>query len=407
MTFPPILRALNSRNYRLFFTGQCVSLIGNWMTNTATVWLAYEISRSAFIAGLLAFASQIPLLVLAPVGGLIGDRGDKRTLLARIQIVCAIISVSMAVAVFTGHATVAMLVAVASIRGLINAAEFPTRQSFIVDLVDDKEDLSNAIALNSTMFNIARLIGPSVAGAIIVVSGPAWCFVLDALSFIVAMTSLLAIRPPQRPKRPEKKHFLEELRDGLNYARSHPLLRAPLTIVPLISFSGFAGTVLAPVFAKELFQGDARALGLLLSAMGVGALCSALYLGSRTSSQGLEKWIAAGALLTALSQGGFSLGHSLGAACLCLVLNGAGVVLVLAGSNTLIQSLVEDSMRGRVMGIFVMGQGLYPLGSLVIGAVASGFGPRMAVAFCSVLSLSATLLFFRMINKKQAELGSD
>jgi MFS family permease len=395
MPFPSYLRALNSRNYRLFFVGQWVSLVGTWMTNTASVWLAYELSRSPFIAGLLAFASQIPLLVLAPLGGVLGDRGDKRGLLMRIQVVCALLSVCMAVFIFLNYAGVALLVAAAGIRGLINSAEFPTRQSFIVEMVDDKRDLSNAIALNSSMFNIARLIGPSIAGFLIVFAGAGWCFILDGASFLVAMYALHIMRLEKLDSRREPKHPLVELREGFRYVAASPALRAPLIVVPLVCFSGFAGTVLAPVYAKDVFHSDARSLGILLSSMGVGALCSALFLGARKSAQGLPTWIFRGAVLTALSQLGLCLSITQTMASFFLMVNGAGVVLVLAGSNTLIQSQVEDSVRGRVMGLFVMGQGLYPVGSLIIGALASGFGVRIAVGTCALITIFAAGLFLR------------
>jgi MFS family permease len=358
-------------------------------------------TRSPFVVGLLAFASQIPLL-LAPLGGLIGDRADKRQMLIRIQAFCALLSAGLALAVFFGHASVAALIAFATVRGFINATEYPTRQSYIIHLVGSKDDLPNAIALNSAMFNVARLIGPSVAGAMIIFSGPAWCFVLDSVSFLGAMVSLMMIRTAVAPPRAESKHPLEELRDGLRYARGHTMLRAPLLLVPIISFSGFAATVLAPVFAKDVFQGDAMMLGILLSAMGVGALASAIGLGSRTSPAGLSRWIERGIVLVAIAQLGFALSTSIIVSTLFLIMNGAGVVLTLAGSNTLIQSQVDDSMRGRVMGLFVMGQGFYPLGGLVIGTLATAYGARWSVAICAVVTLAAGVLFFRMVRHSGA-----
>jgi MFS family permease len=373
------------------------------MTTTATVWLAYEITRSPFVAGLLAFANQIPLLLLAPVGGLIGDRADKRQMLIKIQAICALLSAGLAAAVFCGQASVSALIAFATMRGLINATEYPTRQSYIINLVGSKDDLPNAIALNSAMFNVARLIGPSVAGAMIIFSGPAWCFILDSLSFLGAMASLMMIRTAEPAPRTKSKHPIEELRDGLRYARNHPMLRASLLLVSIVSFSGFAATVLAPVFAKDVFHGDAMMLGIILSAMGVGALASALSLGSRISPAGLSHWIERGAILVVVAQIGFALSTSVVISILFLIMNGAGVVLVLAGSNTLIQSLVEDSMRGRVMGLFVMGQGFYPLGSLMIGTLATAFGARWSVGICATITLIAALMFYRMVRQQKMQ----
>jgi len=405
MVFPSFLRALNSRNYRLFFAGQWVSLVGTWMTNTATIWLAYELSHSAFIAGLLAFASQIPLLVLAPLGGVIGDRGDKRALLMRIQVLCALLALGLATLTHLNLLSVVLLVTAASIRGLINAVEFPTRQSFIVDMIDNKEDLPNAIALNSTMFNIARLIGPSVAGALIFLAGPFWCFVLDATSFMVSLWTLSSMRNLRQKPQRSPKHPLDDLREGLAYARAHQDLRAPLIVVSLICLTGFAGTVLAPVFAKDVFESDARSLGILLSSMGVGALVSALYLSTRKSPEGLQSWILKGAILTAISQVLLALAPSQMLASVSLMINGAGVVLVLAGSNTLIQARVEDSMRGRVMGLFVMGQGLYPVGSLAVGALASAWGVHATLWCCAGFSFAAAMIFLRLSKPRPKSQG--
>lgn len=368
--------------------------MGNWMTNTACAYLAYALTKNVFAVGFLTFANQIPILVLGPLGGVLGDRMDRRRLLVGLQCACLLLSAFTACMLSLDRLTFTMLVSIASLRGLVNAAEFPSRQSFLVNLVEDKADLSNAIALNSSLFNVARLIGPSVAGALIVFAGVTWCFVLDALSFLAAIAGLLALRVPRPGLRPTPKHPFRELYDGVLHVRDRRGLLGPLFVVPVIAFSGFCTTILAPVFASEEFGGDARSLGWLLSAMGAGALASALLLGWRKSTLGLERWIWQGALLTGVAMCGFACSPSLWLALVFLVANGMGAVLCLAGSNTLLQSRVEDSMRGRVMGLFVMGQGLYPLGSLASGSLASLFGVRGAV-FCLALVALAAALGFR------------
>jgi MFS family permease len=394
-TFPSFLRALNSRNYRLFFAGQSVSLVGNWMNTTASAWLAYELSHSAFIVGLVPFANQIPLLMLAPAGGVLGDRRDRCALLVGFQVVCTLRSNGLAIVTLTGQVTVAVLVVLAALRGLVNAVEFPTRQSFIVELVERKDDLPNAIALNSSMFNLARLVGPTIAGVLIVVAGPGLCYVLDAISFLPIIASLLAMRLPARVARTVAAHPLEELRAGWRYAKATLVLRAPLLMVPMLSLTGLAASVLAPVYARDIFHRDARTLGVMLSAMGLGALASALFLGTRTSAVGLTRWVARGAALIALAQIGYAVSGWLPFSLLCLVANGTGTVLVLAGCNTLIQAQVDDDKRGRIMGLFAMGQGMFPVGSLIVGSLAQMVGARFAMAACALMTLATAAIYAR------------
>ncbi|MBI5382317.1 MAG: MFS transporter [Opitutae bacterium] len=395
MTFPTFLRALNSRNYRLFFAGQGVSLVGNWMNTTASAWLAYELSHSAFVVGLVPFANQIPLLLLAPAGGVLGDRWDRRRLLVGLQTACAVLSAGLTAVTLTGHLTVGLLVSIAALRGLINAVEFPTRQSFMVELVGRKDDLANAIALNSSLFNVARLIGPSVAGVLIVTTGAGFCYALDALSFLPVIGTLLALRLPERPQRAGSSAALEDLRAGWRYAKNSRELWAPLLMVPALALTGFAAPILAPVFARDVFHQDARTLGLMLSAMGIGALGSAIFLGTRTTAAGLSRWIVRGAGLVGLAEAGFAASAWLPLSLVCLVVNGVGTVLVLAGCNTLIQAHVEDDKRGRIMGLFAMGQGMFPVGSLLIGSLAALANARLAVAICAGLTLLAAFGYGR------------
>lgn len=393
MNLPHFLRALRARNYRLFFLGQAASLTGNWMTLTASAWLAYELSGSPFVVGLLAFASHIPVLLLAPLAGVLGDRLDRHKLILGLQALCLVQSAALAFVTYSGHLSVPWLLALTACRGLINAAEFPTRQSFLVELVGRKEDLSNAIALNSSLFNLARLAGPSVAGLVIVTGGAGLCYVLDAASYLPIIASLLLMKLSARAKRADKRHPLAELAAGFRYAARTVSLRAPLLLVPVMASAGFAASTLAPVFARDVFASDARTLGFMYGAVGAGALGSAYFLSVRTHATGLIRWVTRGAWLVGLGQAGFAVSGALPLALLSLAATGVGTVLVMAGANTWVQAHVDDDKRGRVMGLFTMGQGMFPVGSLLTGLLAAATSERIAVGTAAAVCLGAALVF--------------
>jgi len=395
LNYPYSLRALKSRNYRLFFAGQGISLLGNWMTLTTSAWLIYEMSDNPFLVGFLPFANQIPVLLFAPLGGLLGDRLPRQRLMWWLNTLCGLQAAALAILTLTDQLTVSRLLMLVTIRGFINAAEFPTRQSFIVDLVDRKEDLPNAIALNSSLFNAARLVGPGIAGIMIATVGPGTCYLLDATSYAAILTSILAMRtrPRKRPKR--SSHFFADLKAGFRYAGRNPCLRPSLLMVPMIAMAGFAASTLAPIFARDVYGGDSTTLGYMFSAVGAGALVSAVLLAKRPSPQGLAKWVAIGAFAIAIGQAGFAFSPSLTIALICLTVTGFGTVLTMAGNNTLIQSHVSDDKRSRVMGLFAMGQGMFPIGSIAAGAIAASFGPRPAVAVAAVATAIAGMIFIR------------
>jgi MFS family permease len=396
--YPTVLRALNSRNYRLFFGGQGVSLLGNWMTVTASAWLVYELSRNPFLVGLLAFANQIPVLLLAPLGGIWGDRVDRQRLMWWLNLLSGVQATTLALIALTGNISVGWLLALSTVRGLINAFEFPTRQSFIVDLVERKADLSNAIALNSSMFNVARLIGPAIAGLLIATQGPEVCYTIDALSYVAILMALLAMRrlPRRRPTR--QRHPWEDLREGFRYVRRSPTLRPPLLLVPMIALAGFTSSTLAPVFARDIFHGTSVTLGQMYSAVGVGALASALLLAGRRSADGLARWVTRGSSAVVVALLGFALSPTYAISLVCLALNGFGTVLAMAGSNTLIQAHVADDKRSRVMGLFAMGQGMFPVGALLAGTIAAVAGPRVAVGIAAGVVAIAVIQFSRRAN---------
>jgi len=281
------------------------------------------------------------------------------------------------------------------VRGTLNAVEFPTRQSFLVEILGGKSDLPNAIALNSSMFNVARLIGPTVAGFLIVAHGPAACFIIDAVSYGPILASLLAMRlPPPVPRR-HRAHPIRELQAGLRHAWGRPALRSSLSLVAATALVGFSASMLAPVFVSDVFHADARVLGQFYAAMGVGALLSAIFLATRASAAGLAVWINRGGALVVVGLIGYALSNSLWISFACLVVNGMGAVLIMAGNNTLLQEQVDDDKRGLVMGLFVMCQGMFPIGSLAIGGIASAVGPRTAIAICAGIMALAAWRFSR------------
>lgn len=395
-----LFQALRSRDYRRFYAGQSASLIGNWMTQTATAWLAYELTGSPFMLGVVLFAQQIPVLLLAPVAGTFGDRMDRRRLFLWLQTACALQAAALAALTVGGVLTVGWLVGMSLVRGLINSAEFPTRQSLIIELVRHRDDLPNAIALNSSLFNLARLVGPTCAGLVIVTLGPGWCYALDALSCVPILLIMVGLQrkavprdPTDRPARP-----WAALAEGVRHVVASPRLRTPLFITGVVAMSGFAAGTLAPVIARDLLNGDARTLGYLHAAVGLGALLTAIYLGSRRSKQGLANWVGRGALLLATGQAVCALAPTRTMTLLGMVLCGSGIVFAFAGSNTLLQSFVADGMRSRVMGLFAMAQSLNPLGSLAVGALAATFvGPRLTILLAASVCAAGGAVFLHLI----------
>ena len=384
---PHFLRALALRNYRLYFFGQCVSLLGNWMTATASLWLVYHISGSPFDVGLVGFENQIPVLLLSPFAGVWVDRMDGLKLVRLTQVMAMLQSTAMAVFTFSGHMTVPTLVWLCLWQGFINALDFPARQTLTYRLAGERSLLDNVIALNSVTFNLARLVGPAIAGFVIAGFGPGACFTVDAVSYLAVLAALAAARLPPHLPRQRVAHPLDELKDGVRYAWGHPAIRRVLLLVPVIGLVGFAHSILAPVFARDIYLGDARTLGFLLSATGVGSLLAGVFLGGRKSPTGLGRVVTWGAAIGGAGLAGIAANLGLPFALLCFGAAGGGGALVMVTSNTLLQNHVEDDKRGRVMSLFTMGQSFFPLGSLMVGAMAERFGPRPAMCVCGLLCL--------------------
>lgn len=395
MNTPHFLRALASRNYRLYFGGQCVSLLGNWMTATASLWLVYHLSSNPIYVGLVVFANQVPVLLLAPFAGVWIDRANRLRALQLTQFFSMVQSAALAVLTLTGHITVGRLIGLCVFQGLINGFDWPARQSLTFDLAENKSHLENVIALNSITFNFARLIGPAIAGFVIAGLGPGACYAIDALSFLAVLAALFSLRLPSRAPRTVESHPLTDLREGIRYAWAAPAIRTTLLMVPVICLAGFVHTILGPVFARDVFGGDARLLGFLLAASGAGAVVAGLYLAVRPADTPLARVVATGAALCGGGLALFGASSWLPLALASLMIAGAGGVLVMVSSNTLLQTLVPDDKRGRVMGLFTMGQGLYPVGSLLAGFAAAAVGPRITVAACGAICLVTAAVYSR------------
>jgi MFS family permease len=395
VTPPRFLRALASPNYRRYFLGQTVSLIGNWMTTTAALWLVYQLSGDPWHVGLVGFANQIPVLILAPFAGVWVDRVDSLRLVQLTQVLSMLQSAALAVLTLTGHMTVPWLVSLCLVQGVINALDWPARQALTYPLAGDPALLENVIVLNSITFNLARLFGPAIAGFVIAATSPGVCFAVDAVTYLAVLLALAGVKLPPRTARVSVAHPLADLREGVRYALRHPTIRRILLMVPVIGLAGFAHSILAPVFAEKIYHGDARTLGFLLSATGIGALLAGLALTLRASPAGLERIVALGAAVGGAGLAGMALAPSFAWALPCFAAAGAGGVLVMASSNTLLQASVDHDKRGRVMSLFTTGQSLFPIGSLLAGAAASAFGAPTAIAVCGAVCLIAAGTFYR------------
>ncbi|HEX9163301.1 MAG TPA: MFS transporter [Thermoanaerobaculia bacterium] len=376
---PRLTRALRHRNYRLFFGGQTVSLVGTWITRIATSWLVYRLTKSELLLGVVGFAGQIPLLVLGPIGGVVSDRIDRHKLLVWTQLFSALQSLALAILAFT-HITVIQIVILQVVQGIINAFDTPARQAFVVEMVEDREDLPNAIALNSAMFNGSRIIGPSIGGVMLAVVGEGWCFMVDAISYIAVILSLLAMRFARQPRVKPESHPLEDLRVGFRYVGHFAPVRALLLIVSIVSIMGTPYIVLMPAIAASVLHGGPHTLGILMTASGVGALLGTAYLASRHTIVGLGKVIVAATVALSAGLIAFSFTRTLWLAILVIPVVGAGMMLMSASANTILQTIVEEHMRGRVMAFYSMSVlGAMPIGSLIAGIVADRIGAERTI----------------------------
>jgi MFS family permease len=373
-------RALRHRNFRLFFGGQTISLIGTWMTRVATGWLVYRLTGSALLLGTVSFAGQIPTFLLAPFAGVWVDRLDRRQVLVWTQTLSMVQSLTLAALTLTGHITIPLLLALSVLQGCVNAFDMPGRQSFMIMMVDDKRDLQNAIAINSSMVNVARLIGPSLAGMLIAVSSEGWCFLIDGVSYIAVILSLLAMRLHGPVIERKAASMIAELKAGWTYVAEFLPIRTILLLFAVVSLMGMPFVVLMPIFAARVLHGGPHTLGFLMGSMGMGALVSALSLAARRNVRGLVRMIPAAAAVFGLGLIGFGLSHWFWLSMITVFIAGMGMMQGMAASNTVIQTIVTDDKRGRVMSYYTMAfMGMAPFGSLLAGTMAHKVGAQWTV----------------------------
>jgi MFS family permease len=394
-TGPRLTRALRHRNFRLFFAGQNVSLVGTWITRVATSWLIYRLTGSELLLGVAGFCGQIPTLLITPFAGVLVDRMDRRRMLVLTQAASLLQSAALAVLTLAGTVTVVQIVILQVLQGIINAFDTPARQAFVSEMVDDRRDLANAIALNSSMVNGSRIIGPSVGGLLIAGAGEGWCFAVDAVSYLGVIASLMAMRIEPRPRHhATEMHVLDELVHGWRYILASVPIRTALLMVAIVSTTGTPYSVLMPAIATQELGGGPNTLGILMASAGLGALTGALYLASRESVLGLGRVITYATLLFGGSLVAFSRTHSLALAAVLLALVGAGFMMQLAATNTFLQTIVEERLRGRVMSFYTMAFfGTVPIGSLIGGAVAERIGAPLTVALSGLVCLAAGAWF--------------
>jgi MFS family permease len=390
---PALLRSLRHRNYRLFFSGQLISLIGTWMDTVAEAWLVYRLSHSALLLGLAAFASQIPVFLLAPWGGVLADRYDRRKILIWTQSLSGVQAMILAVLTLTHHVTIWQVIVLAAGLGIVNAVDMPTRQAFIVDMVS-RDDLMNAIALNSSMFNGARVIGPAVAGIIVAAIGEGWCFFANSVSYIAVITGLALMTTKAHQRNSQMPSAMKEIKEGFRFVLHALPIRALLTLLAVVSLCGMSYSVLMPIFADKILNAGPRGLGLLMGSAGVGALCGAVSLAMKREVKGLGRWIMLGASGFGVALIVFGFSKVLWLSMLVLLVAGYAMMVQMSSSNTLIQSMVPDRLRGRVMAIYAATfMGMAPLGALLSGTIAQHLGAPDAVALGGGVCILAGITF--------------
>jgi len=395
-------RALRHRNFQLFFSGQLISLIGTWMQSVAQSWLVYRLTGSALLLGSVGFASQIPLFLFAPLGGLTADRVNRRHIVISTQVAAMLLAFVLAALTLLHKVHVWHVFVLASLLGVVNAFDIPGRQSFLVDMVG-KEDLMNAIALNSSMFNGARVIGPAIAGILVAKIGEGWCFFANAVSYIAVIIGLLMMRVQSRQRASMASPF-EHMMEGFRFVNRTAPIRALLLLLGLVSLVGMPYVVLMPIFADQILHGGARGLGILMGATGVGALLGALTLAFREGVKGLGRWVAWCCAGFGASLVVFAISHTFWVSVVLLLPVGYFMMLQMSSSNTLIQVMVPDALRGRVMAVYsMMFMGMAPIGALLGGALADRLGAQTTVAIGGMASVVGACWFGLQLPKIRVE----
>jgi MFS family permease len=393
LPLPATLRTLRYRNMQLFFSGQSISLVGTWMQNVAQAWLVYRLTGSSVLLGLVSFAGQIPVFLAAPLAGIVADRFRRHRVVIATQTTSMLLAFALAALTLTGTVRIWHIFVLAALGGVANAFDIPARQALIVDMVS-REDLMNAIALNSSMFNASRVLGPAVAGLLVASIGEGWCFFANGVSYIAVIVGLLFIRvaahkPVKQPGTP-----LEDVIEGFRFVIGSPPIHYLMILLGILSLTGMPITVLMPIFADRILHGGARGLGVLMGASGIGALAGALLLASRQSVKGLGRWVAISAGAFGISLIVFAVSRSYWLSCALLLPVGFAMMLEMGSSNTLIHTMSPDHLRGRVMSVYsMMFMGMAPIGALIAGVAAGRWGAPATVAGGGIVCMLAAAVF--------------
>jgi len=402
-----IYRALHSRNYRLFFSGQTISLIGTWMQRVAMSWLVYRLTNSEFLLGLVGFLSLVPVFVLSPFAGVMADRVNRHRTLVVTQILAMLQAFILAFLVMNGTIQIEHVMVLATFLGLINAVDTPVRQAFTVEMIDRKEDLGNAIALNSAMFNGARLVGPAMAGLLIAVLGEGLCFLFNAISYVAVIIALFLMKIPPADRIQKRTRIRQDLTEGFAYAFGFGPIRSVLLLLVLASITGMPYMVLMPVFAKDILHGGPHTLGFLMGAAGGGALAGAIFLAARKTAAGLETIVPLATAIFGAGLTAFAWSTSQWLSIVLLLFTGFGMMVQMAASNTILQTIVDDDKRGRVMSFYVMCfMGTAPFGSLLAGSAAHKLGAPDTLMISGVCCLAGAMLFALKLKNFRATVRS-
>ncbi|HNV72097.1 MAG TPA: MFS transporter [Candidatus Ozemobacteraceae bacterium] len=391
--FPSMVRALGYRNYALFFSGQGLSIIGTWMQQLAMTWLVYRLTNSTTLLGVISFASMAPFFLFSPLAGVFADRHDRYRIIVLTNVLAMLQAFLAAFLTLAGLITVGQIFALSAFLGTLNSFEMPARHSLVIDIVERREDLSNAIALNSTIFNLARLLGPTLAGMTIALIGEAPCFFLNTLSFLPILYALHHIRPAEGDRRKSRLPIIQGIKDGWKYALQSPPIRTILTELSLISLVGMPYVVLIPVVAKQVLGGEASTFGFLMGALGLGSLAGSLFIASRERVRDLAQLIPSHFLLFGIGLALVALSERLVLSLPLMALTGFAMIVGWSSSNTVLQSVVDDDKRGRIMSLYTMSfMGTTPLGGLAAGLLADRYGAPTTLFGCGVICACASLI---------------
>ena len=397
MKLPATLRALQYRNFQLFFGGQLISLIGTWMQNVAQAWLVYRLTRSSILLGSVGFTGQIPVFLLAPLGGIVADRYRRHRIVIATQTASMLLAFTLAALVLTGAVRIWHIFALSALLGVVNSFDIPARQSFLVEMVG-RADLMNAIALNSSVFNASRVVGPAIAGLLVAGIGEGWCFFVNGVSYIAVIIGLLLMDVPPRRHVAQTGSPLSHMVEGFRFVIRHPPIHAILMLLGVVSITGTPYSVLMPIFADRILHGGPKTLGTLMGATGVGALAGALVMASRKNLKGLGTWVPLSAAAFGAALVAFSFSRIYWLSILILAPVGFAMMIEMASSNTLIQSMVPDRLRGRVMSVYsMMFMGMAPIGSLLAGAAADRIGAPWTITAAGIICICAAAVFWTFL----------